>query len=95
MAFESYLRVRTGETDPIDINRQVADIGGYIGSFIVDLDEEPDFWFDVLVGFQARTEEDLDAAVSQVRGLVGDENVTEFRNRSDVPPSIGGPGQLP
>lgn len=92
MAFETYLRVRSGETDPIDINRQVADIVGYIGSYIVDLDEEPDFSFDVLVGFQARTEEDLDAAVTQVKDLVGGENVREFRNRGEVPPSIGVPG---
>jgi hypothetical protein len=92
MAFETYLRVRSGETDPIDINRQVADIVGYIGSYIVDLDEEPDFSFDILVGFQARAEEDLDEAVNQVRGLVGHDNVKEFRNRGEVPPSIGVPG---
>jgi hypothetical protein len=92
MAFESYLRVRTGETDPIDIQRTLADLTGYIGSFVVDLDEEADFSFDIVVGFQARTEEDLDAAVSQMKGLVGEENVREFRNRGAVPPSIGVPG---
>jgi len=92
MAFETYLRVRSGETDPIDINRQVADIGGYIGSYVVDLDEGPDFSFDVLVGFQARTEEELDAAVAQVRALAGDGNVMEFRNRDQVIQTIGGPG---
>lgn len=89
MAFETYLRVRSGDTDPIDINRQVANIVGYIGSYIVDLDEEPDFWFDVLVGFQAQTEEELDAAVAQVRELVGDSNVREFRNRDQVTQTIG------
>jgi hypothetical protein len=94
MALESYLRVRTGETDPIDIQRQLADLGGYIGSYVVELDEEADFSFDILVGFQAKTEDDLAAAVTQVKDLVGEENVREFRNRKEVPPSIGAPGQL-
>jgi hypothetical protein len=95
MAFETYVRVSSGSTDPIDINRQVADIAGYIGSYIVDLDEEPDFSFDILVGFQSETEDGLNEAVQHLIGLVGDGNVREFRNRDEVIPTIGGPGQLP
>jgi len=93
MAFESYLRVSSGDTDPIEVQRQLADYAGYIGSFVVDLDEGAEFTFDLMVGFQANTEDELAEAVGRVQDLVGGENVREFRNRSEVPPSIGVPGK--
>jgi hypothetical protein len=96
MAVETYLRLRIHEgDDPIDLQRQISDFAGYIGSYVVEVeavdgDFEP---FDIIAGFNGRNSADVDDAVAQVAEVV--DVVFEFRNRNDVPPSIGGPGHSP
>lgn len=93
MAAESYVRVRVAESDDaISVQRALSDIAGYIGSFIVELESnDADFPFDIIVGFNGETSDDVDAAVAEAGSTQGVVAVRDFRNRSQVPPSIGGP----
>jgi hypothetical protein len=90
-ASETYLRVQIvpGE-DPLEVQGDLATIGGYIGSYVVETEAIGDgeiFPFDIAIGFNG-TPDEVDAAVETVRNDWRVAEVRETRNRSSVPTLI-------